>query len=60
MTDIWIPRILTIGQLGLIVVCGVLIALGHNSVITDLFIAAGGSLVGSSIIGKALGKTTTP
>ena len=61
MTDKWVPRILALGQLGLIAVCGVLIALGHNSVITDLFIAAGGSLIGSSVITKAVGafKNTT-
>lgn len=62
MTDKWIPRILALGQLGLIAVCGALIALGHNSVITDLFIAAGGSLIGSSVISKAAAalKTTSP
>jgi len=52
VTDIWLPRILAIGQLVLLAVCGTLIALGHNSVITDLFIAAGGALVGSSVINK--------
>lgn len=57
MADIWIPRILALGQLGLIVVCGVLIALGHNSTVTDLFLAAGGALVGSSVFSRFV-KTT--
>jgi len=57
MQDVWIGRILTLSQLTLVVVCGVLIALGHNSVITDLFILGGGSLFGSSVISKL--KPTT-
>lgn len=56
MTDVWIGRIFAAGQIILMVVCGALIALGRNSLITDLFIAAGGSLVGSSVIGKVCSK----
>jgi hypothetical protein len=59
-TDLWIPRILAIGQLVLLAVCGSLIALGHDSVITDLFIAAGGSLVGSSVISKVKSSKGLP
>jgi len=58
MQDIWLGRILSLSQLTLVVVCGVLIALGHNSVITDLFILGGGSLFGSSIMSKLKLKTT--
>jgi len=58
MQDIWLGRILSLSQLALVCVCGVLIALGHNSVITDLFILGGGSLFGSSIMSKLKLKTT--
>jgi len=34
-----------LGQVAVVVVCGVLLALDKNSVITDLFIAAGGGLI---------------
>jgi len=57
MQDVWLARILSLSQLTLVVVCGVLIALGHNSVITDLFIVGGGSLFGSSVISRI--KPTT-
>ena len=57
MQDVWLARILSLSQLTLVVVCGVLIALGHNSVITDLFIVGGGSLFGSSVINRI--KPTT-
>ena len=59
MQDIWLGRILAVSQLTLVIVCGVLIALGHNSVITDLFILGGGSLFGSSIMSKLKSKPTT-
>lgn len=52
MTDVWLGRIFAVGQIALMAICGALIALGHNSVITDLFLAAGGSLIGSSVVGK--------
>lgn len=52
MQDIWLGRILSLSQLTLVIVCGVLIALGHNSIITDLFILGGGSLFGSSVVSK--------
>lgn len=57
MQDVWLGRILSLSQLALVVVCSVLIALGHDSVITDLFILGGGSLFGSSIMSKL--KPTT-
>jgi len=59
MQDVWLARILSLSQLALVCVCGVLIALGHNSVITDLFILGGGSLFGSSVVSKLKLKTAT-
>ena len=45
VTDCWLPRLYVLGQVVLVVVCGVLVALGKDTLITDLFIAAGGGLV---------------
>ena len=50
--DVWIARLSLIGQSVVFGVCGLLIALGHDSVITDLFCAAGGALVASSVLAK--------
>lgn len=45
LTDCWLPRMYVAAQIVVVAVCGVLIGTGHNSVVTDLFIAAGGGLV---------------
>jgi hypothetical protein len=52
-TDIWLPRILAISQVVLLACCAALIALGHDSTITNLFAAGAGSLIGSSVISAA-------
>ena len=54
--DIWLPRILAIGQVVLLAACAALIALGHDSTITNLFAAGSGSIIGTSIIGAAYKK----
>jgi hypothetical protein len=59
MTDTWIARLYVLGEIVMFVTTGVLIALGHDSVITDLFCVAGGGLTGHSLLSK-VGKTTTP
>lgn len=45
VNDCWLPRLYVLGQVAVVAVCGVLIALGKDSVITDLFCAAGGGLI---------------
>lgn len=62
MQDCWLPRLYVLGQVALVVVCGVLIGLGRDSVITDLFCAAGGGLVlteGYRKLSQRLSKSTT-
>jgi hypothetical protein len=59
MKDIWLPRLYILGEIALLIVTGTLIALGHNSTITDLFCVAGGGLTAHSFITKA-GRTPTP
>jgi hypothetical protein len=59
MKDIWLPRLYILGEIALLIVSGALIAMGHNSTITDLFCVAGGGLTAHSFITKA-GKTTPP
>lgn len=54
--DVWIARLSLIGQGVVFVTCGVLIALGHDSVITDLLCAAGGGLVASSVLARLSNK----
>lgn len=50
-------KCVTIGaQVVVVVVCGVLIALGHNSTITDLFIAVCGSIAGTGLWSAVKGK----
>lgn len=58
MTDIWLPRILAVGQILLLVCSAALIALGHNSIITDLFCAGSGGLLASSVISSSYKKIT--
>jgi glycopeptide antibiotics resistance protein len=48
MTDLWIPRLYVLGQIAALVVCGALLALGKDSVITDVFLASAGALLGTA------------
>ena len=48
MSDIWIPRLYVLGQVVALGVCGVLLALGKDSVITDVFLASAGALLGTA------------
>lgn len=52
MPDIWIPRLYVLGQVAALAICGALIALGKDTVITDIFLAAAGSLLGTSAASK--------
>jgi len=45
MTDKWIPRLYIFAQVAVVVICGVMICLGEDTVVTDLFLAAGGGLI---------------
>jgi hypothetical protein len=58
MTDCWIPRITLIGQIVLLCVCGALISLGRDSIITNLFAAGSGGLLSSTILTGAHKKLT--
>ena len=57
--DIWLPRILSIGQVVLLVACAALIALGHDSTITNLFAAGAGSIIGTNVVTAAYKKLST-
>lgn len=57
--DVWLPRILAVGQVVLLVCCAALIALGHDSTITNLFAAGSGSIIGTSIVGAAYKKLSS-
>lgn len=57
--DMWIGRLTILGQVVVLLVSGTLIALGHDSVITDLFCAAGGGLLTAGVL-KTVTRTTTP
>jgi glycopeptide antibiotics resistance protein len=60
MTDLWIPRLYVLGQMAVLVICGALIALGHNSTITDIFAACSGGLILTSGYTKLIkGKEKT-
>lgn len=48
MNDVWLPRLYLGAQVLLMLVCGSLIALGKDSIITNLFCAAGGGLIFTS------------
>jgi hypothetical protein len=52
VNDCWLPRIALIGQCLLLVVSGVLISLGHDSVITDIFCACSGGLITGHVVSK--------
>jgi hypothetical protein len=59
-TDLWLPRLYVIAQIVALAICGGLVALGHNSAITDIFIAAAASLLGTSAYAKIKqGKSST-
>ena len=58
MNDIWIPRLYVLGQVVALGVCGVLLALGKDSVITDVFLAAAGSLLGTAGYTRLAQRTT--
>lgn len=45
MQDCWLPRLYVIAQVVVLVVCGALIGIGKDSVITDLFCAGAGGLL---------------
>jgi glycopeptide antibiotics resistance protein len=50
-----------IGQIAAMVVCGALLAIGKDSVITDVFLASSGALLGTSGYLKVTqGKTIKP
>ena len=57
--DCWIPRITLLSQVVLLVTCAVLIALGNDSVITDLFCAGAGATLGTHLVSAGLKKVTT-
>jgi hypothetical protein len=58
--DPWIARLYIIAQIVALGVSGALIALGHNSVITDIFVAAGASLLGTSGYQALRAKSSPP
>jgi hypothetical protein len=62
MADPWIARLYVIAQIVALATCGLLVALGHNNAITDIFIASSASLLGTSgykaIKGNSSAQTT--
>jgi hypothetical protein len=44
-TDVWIPRLYVLGQVAALVVTGILLGLGKDSAVTDVFCAAAGGLI---------------
>jgi hypothetical protein len=60
MADPWIARLYIVAQIVALGVCGALVALGHNSAITDIFIAASASLLGTSAYTKLKSKADGP
>jgi glycopeptide antibiotics resistance protein len=61
MTDLWIPRLYVLGQIAALVVCGALLAIGKDSVVTDVFLASSGALLGTAAYTRMTqGKTTKP
>jgi hypothetical protein len=58
MDDKWLPRLHILGQVAVMCVSGLLIELGHNSTITDIFCASsGGLLLTTSYTALTKGKT---
>lgn len=52
MTDIWLPRMYLMAEVALLIVSGILICLGHDSTVTDLFCASGGALTAHTLVTK--------
>jgi outer membrane lipoprotein SlyB len=52
----WNKTVFIGSQVAVIGVMGALVALGHNSVITDILIAVSGSLAGSGVVEKIRAK----
>ena len=51
--DKWIGRLVILGQVVVIIVCGALIGLGRDSLITDMFLAASGGLITAGVLARA-------
>ena len=60
MGDMWIARLYVLGQIAALVVCGALLAIGKDTVITDVFLAAAGSLLGTSAYTRLVQRSTGP
>jgi glycopeptide antibiotics resistance protein len=61
MADLWLPRLYVLGQIAALVVCGALLAIGKDSVITDVFLASSGALLGTSAYARMTqGKAPKP
>lgn len=56
MSDLTVKCVTIGAQVVVVIVCGVLIGLGKNSVITDVFIAVCGSLAGTGLWNTIKGK----
>lgn len=52
MNDVWLQRLMVVGQVVVVAVLGALVAVGRDSAITDCLLAVSGSLVGTSVLGK--------
>ena len=58
MGDMWIARLYVLGQIAALVVCGALLAIGKDSVITDVFLASAGALLGTAGYTRLAQRTT--
>ena len=61
--DCWIPRMYVAGQILVMIVCGILVALGKDSIINDAFLAAAGGITltqGYRIIAQKVAVGSTP
>jgi hypothetical protein len=58
MTDLWIPRILLLGEIAVLVTCAVLLGTGHDGTIQALFAAAAGGLLTSRAVAIVKGAAT--
>lgn len=52
MNDVWLQRLMVVGQVVVVAVLGALVAVGRDSAITDGLLAVCGSLIGTSVLGK--------
>lgn len=52
MNDVWLQRLMVVGQVVVVAVLGALVAVGRDSAITDALLAVCGSLIGTSVLGK--------